>query len=126
MLFAVWVASHVAFNGDNMFNLALQFLGLAEKQGQTVPVMIGRRLMAVSLLSMGQIAEARVYYDQAMALYDAEKHRALATRFGQDIGIAIFSLRAWNSYGCLVILRRHSRIPSKQSRVLGPSGTLQL
>ena len=96
VLYGFWVASHVAFNGENMFNLAQQFLGLAEKQGQTVPVMIGRRLMAVSFLSMGQIAEARVYYDQAMALYDAEKHRALATRFGQDIGIAIFSLRAWN------------------------------
>ena len=81
-----------------MLNLAQEFLKLAEKQGNSAAVMIGRRLMAVSLHSIGQIAEARAYYDQAIALYDVTQHRPLATRFGQDIGIAIFSLRAWGMW----------------------------
>ena len=36
--------------------LAAQFLGLAEKQGATVPLMIGHRLMGISLLLIGRIA----------------------------------------------------------------------
>ena len=95
VLYGFWVASHVAFDGETMVNLAQQFLSLAEKQGQAAPLMIGRRLMAVSMLSTGRIAEARVYYDQALALYDPAEHRPLAIRFGQDVGIAILSLRAW-------------------------------
>jgi hypothetical protein len=32
-----------AFNGNNMRELATQFLALAEKQGASAPVMVGRR-----------------------------------------------------------------------------------
>jgi predicted ATPase len=35
------------------------------------------------------------HYDKALALYDPAKHRALATRFGQDVGVVILSFRAW-------------------------------
>ena len=35
---------YVAFNGDLMRELATEFLALAEKQGATVPLMIGHRL----------------------------------------------------------------------------------
>ena len=38
-------------------DLAAQFLALAEKQGTTVPLMIGHRLMGISLLHTGDIAE---------------------------------------------------------------------
>jgi hypothetical protein len=37
------------FNGDVIRELAAQFLALAEKQGATVPLMIGHRLMGNSL-----------------------------------------------------------------------------
>ena len=43
VLYAFWVANYVAFNGDVMRDLAAQFLALAEKQGATVPLMIGHR-----------------------------------------------------------------------------------
>jgi hypothetical protein len=38
-----------------MRDLAVQFLALAEKQRATVPLMIGHRLMAVSLLCTGDM-----------------------------------------------------------------------
>ena len=85
VLYGFWVANYVAFNGDVMRELAAQFLALAEKQGATVPLMIGHRLMGTSLLHTGDIAEGRAHYDQAIALYDPAEHRPLATRFGQDI-----------------------------------------
>ena len=49
VLYGFWVANYVAFNGDVMRELAAQFLALAEKQGATVPLMIGHRLMGNSL-----------------------------------------------------------------------------
>ena len=74
--------------------LAAQFLALAEKQGATVPLMIGHRLMGISLLYTGDIAEGRAHFDQALALYDPAEHRPLATRFGQDARVAILSYRS--------------------------------
>jgi tetratricopeptide (TPR) repeat protein len=84
----------VAFNGDAARSLAAQFLALAEKQGATTPLMIGHRIMGTSLLETGDIAEGRAHYDQALALYDPAEHRPLATRFGQDIRVAVLSFRA--------------------------------
>ena len=78
-----------------MRELAAQFLTLAEKQGATVPLMIGHRLMGTSLLCTGDIAQGRGHYNQALTLYDPAEHRPLATRFGQDVRVAILSYRSW-------------------------------
>jgi predicted ATPase len=56
--------------------------------------MIGHRLMGTSLLYTGGIAEGRAHYDQALPLYDPTEHLLLATRFGQDVGVAILSFRS--------------------------------
>ena len=96
VLYAFWVGNYVAFNGDAMRDFATQFLGLAEKQRATGPLMIGHRLMGSSLLLTGDIAAGRGHLDQAIALYDPAEHRPLATRFGQDVGVMIFAIRAWD------------------------------
>ena len=94
VLYGVWVANYAAFNGDLMHELAAQFLALAEKQGATAPLMIGHRLMGTTLLQTGDIADALVHLDRAIALYDPAAHRALATRFGQDVKVVILCWRA--------------------------------
>ena len=94
VLYGFWVANFVAFNGDVVRELAAQFLALAEKQGATVPRMIGHRIMGLSLLFTGDIAQARVHLDQALALYDPVAHRPLATRFGQDVRAAALTFRS--------------------------------
>src|SRR5499433_1677065 len=94
VLYGFWVANLVAFNGDVMRELAVQFLALADKQKATGPLMMGHRLMGNSLTLTGDIAKGRAHYNQAFALYDPATHRALATRFGQDVGVSIFVYRA--------------------------------
>jgi class 3 adenylate cyclase/predicted ATPase len=94
VLYGFWGASYNVFNGGAVCELAGQFLALAEKQGATVPLMIGRRLMGSSLLLTGDVAESRVHFDQALALHDPAKHRSLTTRFGQDIGVSILMFRS--------------------------------
>jgi class 3 adenylate cyclase/predicted ATPase len=94
-LYFLWVPNFVAFKGDVIRERAAQFLALAEKQGTTVPLMIAHRLMGSSLLLTGDIANGRAHYDQAIALYDPVQHRPLATRLGQDVGVAILSFRSF-------------------------------
>ena len=94
VLYGFWVANYIASNGGAMGELATQFLELAEKQGATIPLMIGHRLMGVSSLNAGNFASGRAHFDRAFGLYEPLEHRPLATRFGQDIGVAILSWRA--------------------------------
>ncbi len=62
--------------------------------------MMGHRLMGLSLLHIGDIAEARAHLDRAISLYDPAEHRHLATRFGQDVGAASLS---WRSMALLLL-----------------------
>jgi class 3 adenylate cyclase/predicted ATPase len=94
VLFAVWSASYVAFNGDAMRELSAQFLALAEKQGTTVPLMIGHRIVGISLTCTGDLVEGRAHLDRAIALYDPAEHRPLAMRFGADVRMAELSYRS--------------------------------
>jgi tetratricopeptide (TPR) repeat protein len=94
VLYSFWVASFVAFNGKVMRELAAQFLSLAKEQGAAVPLMVGHRNMGVSLLHTGDFEEACVEIDRAIALFDPAEHRQLATRFGQDVGVALLFYRS--------------------------------
>jgi len=93
VLHGFWVASHVAFDGDAVRGLSLEFMALAEKQQTIFPLVLGHRLMGTSLLYLGSIAQGRLHLDRALSLYDPAEHRPLATRFGQDAGVAILSNR---------------------------------
>jgi class 3 adenylate cyclase/predicted ATPase len=93
-LYCFWAANFVAFNGDMARKLAAQFLALAEKQATTFPLVIGHRLLGMSLAAVGDLTQGRAHLDQAMALYDPAAHRPLATRFGQDVGVSILSHRS--------------------------------
>jgi hypothetical protein len=85
-----WVVTFVAFNGDVVRELAIQFLTLAEKQGAAVPLMVGHRVTGHTLAFTGDFA----HYDQSLALYDPAKHRPLAARFGYDTRVTVLCYRA--------------------------------
>src|SRR5262249_14862505 len=71
LLFSVlcgsWAANVVAFSCDVMRELAVQFLAVADKQRAKGPLMIGHRLMGLSLLHTGDIAGGRVHLDRAFS-----------------------------------------------------------
>ena len=94
VLYGFWAVNLGAFNGDVCRGLAAQFLALAEKHAATAPVMIGHRLMGVSLLLAGEVAASRAHLDQALALYNPAEHRPLAMRFAQDSRVLILNYRS--------------------------------
>jgi class 3 adenylate cyclase/predicted ATPase len=94
VLYSFSVANQIVFNGDAFRESTAHFLTLAEKQRARAPLMVGLRLVANSLMLTGNIAEARRYYDRALALYNPIEDRGLATRFGQDVGVSALAFRS--------------------------------
>jgi class 3 adenylate cyclase/predicted ATPase len=92
VLFGIWATNVVAFNGDALRTLAAQYLALAEKQGATIPLMIGHGIMAYSLVTTGSLTQSRRHFDHALALYEPAAHRPLAMFFGQDLRQQYWSL----------------------------------
>ena len=93
VLYGFFIAKFINFDGDAASALARQFLALAEQQKATAPIMIGHRLLGMTLLCMGDATEALSHLDSAWALYDPAAHRPLATRFGHDVGAATLTFR---------------------------------
>ena len=94
VLYGVFIASVGAFNGDVTRDIAARTLELAEKQSASFPRVLGHNNLGGSLLLLGDVAEARTHFDQAIALYDPAAHRSLAARFGEDQTVATLVLRS--------------------------------
>jgi tetratricopeptide (TPR) repeat protein len=126
VLYGFWVSNLVAFNGSVMRELAVQFVALADKQRATGPLMMGHRLVGLSLLHTGEIVEAKTHLDRAIALYNAAEHRHLATRFGQDVGAATLSWKSLASWllGLPGAALADSENALKVAREIGHSATL--
>jgi predicted ATPase len=126
VLYGGWVANLFALNGDAVRELAAQFLALAEKQEETAMVMIGRRLMGMSLTVTGGIAECRAHYDQALTLYDPSQHRPLATPFAQDVRVATLFNRSFALWflGYPEAALADADLALKDAREIGHAATL--
>ena len=114
VLYSFWVANYVAFNGDVVRELAAQFLALAEKQGATVPLMIGHRLMGISLLLRAISRKASASRSGDCALRSCRASPA-GDAIWRDVGVSILSYRSWPC-GCSAIPRPRSQTRTKRSR----------
>jgi class 3 adenylate cyclase/predicted ATPase len=126
-LYGFWGAYYVAFDdGDLVRKLAAEFMMLAEKQGATVPLLIGHRVMGISLFWAGEITEGRKHLDHAVTLYQPRVHRPLATRFGHDPGVAGLINRAFAlwSLGYPKAALADADDAVKNARAIGQAATL--
>ena len=94
VLYGLCTSNYMAFNGDELRNLARQLLQLAQKQGATAALLTAHRMMGLALACTGEVSQSRAHFDQAVALYDPTEHRALATRFGADARVSVLSFRS--------------------------------
>jgi predicted ATPase/class 3 adenylate cyclase len=94
VLYGLCTSNYMAFNGDELRNLARQLLELAQKQGGTAAFLTAHRMMGLALACTGEVLQGRAHFDQAVALYDPTEHRALATRFGADARVSVLSFRS--------------------------------
>lgn len=62
-------------------NLAEQFIAIAEKQDATTALIVGNRLMAMSLKFNGFIAESLRHYDQSISVSDPAAQSSVGDAF---------------------------------------------
>ena len=126
ILFGFWVANPVRFQRRRVTQACDAVPGPRREAGATVPLMIAHRLMGPSLLFTGDFTESRAHLDRAFALYDPTEHRPLATRFGQDVRVAVLfyrSLALW-PLGYPVAAVAYSDQALSDAREIGQAATL--
>jgi class 3 adenylate cyclase/predicted ATPase len=128
VLYGVWVANSVAYEGDASRELAAQFLSLAEKRGATFPLLVGHRLVGFSMTFTGDIARGRVHFDRSIAFYNPAEHRQLATRFGQDARVTALGFRSLGQWmlGYPASALADTDLALKDAREIGHVATLML
>jgi class 3 adenylate cyclase/predicted ATPase len=126
VLYNLWGANLVNFNGDALRDLAAQFLLFAERQRSPTPRMIGYRMMGTSFIWLGRIREGMIHLDQALKLFEPAAHRALGLRFGQDIRVSILyyrSMALW-ALGYPDAALENAKRAVDEAREIGQAGTL--
>jgi class 3 adenylate cyclase/predicted ATPase len=126
VLYGQWTGNFTAGNFGKATQTAKQFLTVAEMQRGSAPLLMAHRVMGASLAVLGEVQAAKAHLDEAVSLYVPEEHRILATRFGQDIGIAALTYRAFVLYrlGYPESALRDANAGLKSAREVGQAGTL--
>jgi class 3 adenylate cyclase/predicted ATPase len=126
VLYGQWTGNHSAGNLVSALEVAKHFLAVAEKQPLSAPLLMAHRVMGATLCLLGQFATARQHLDRAVMLYCPKEHEPLATRFGQDIGVAALGYRAYALYclGYPESALRDAEEALKSARALSQTGTL--
>jgi predicted ATPase len=76
--------------------LGEQLLSLAQHVHDPALLLQAHRALAAALLYLGEFAAARAHFEQAMALYDPQRHYSLAFDYGgQNPEVSCRSLTAW-------------------------------
>ena len=86
-----WLTSYYAVSGqlNKAVDVSNQMLTVAEKiEEGDLPKLMAWLLAGLPRFFRGEIEEALTYFEKVIALYDPQKHQALAHAVGQDVGIA--------------------------------------
>jgi class 3 adenylate cyclase/predicted ATPase len=75
--------------------LAEQLFSLAQRLQDPALLLEAHRVMGQTMFWLGEMPPSRAHFEQAMALYDPQKHRSHAFVYGQDPGVACRSSAAW-------------------------------
>ncbi len=94
--------------------LGEQLLTLAQHVGDSALLLESHYALGNTLNYLGEFAAARAYLEQGIALYDPQRHRAHAFRYGQDPGVACRSYAAvtlwWLGYPDQALQRSHEAL----------------
>jgi predicted ATPase len=95
VLYGLWGYSFVRGDMKTAREFAVQCLTLAEKTQERALLMEGHRLLDETAFHRGEFVAARQHLERTLSLYDPQLHRAHATVYGQDPGVASLSHGAW-------------------------------
>jgi predicted ATPase len=94
LLYGEWAFNIVSGRIELSRRLAEQYVSLAKNQSDTVPLLVGTRMVGTSLASIGELSHAREQLECAVALYDPELHKSSAITYGQDSRVSALAFLA--------------------------------
>ena len=86
--YGLWAGSYVHGDLNAMREPAQAFLRDVESQPRSPEAGVAHRVYGVTQWFAGNFIEARSHLEQALAIFDPERDRDLAFRFGQDVGVS--------------------------------------
>ena len=86
--YGLWAGSYVHGDLTAMREPAQAFLRDVESQPGSPEAGVAHRVYGVTLWFTGNFIEARSHLEQALAIFDPQRDRDLAFRFGQDVGVS--------------------------------------
>ena len=98
VLYGQFTFHHVRGEFRAALGMAEELLSRAEAQPDTGPRIIGHRVMGNGLFALGDFLAARRHLEQAVALYDPERHRSLAHLYTYDPRIAALGHLSWTLF----------------------------
>jgi predicted ATPase len=75
--------------------LAAQMLSLAQSEQDPAFLLAAHNAQKQTLFQLGDLTSARSHLEQGLALYDPQKHHALAGLYGEDPGVSCRTFAAW-------------------------------
>ena len=126
LLYGRWSAQFVAGHRRSALDLATNYLALARRQTNSEHVVVGLRLMASSLRSVGRAGEALEHGREALALYDPAAHGDLAHVYGSDCKVTLLIQLSIASYDTGLVATANAYMDEAYERAtaLGHANTI--
>ena len=77
---------------------AKELLRLAQSQHDVAAEITGHRIVGAASASLGRSVAACTHLEQALSLYDPQKHRSLINKYGYDAQMVCASYLSWTLY----------------------------
>src|SRR5262249_39756169 len=84
IMYGEWACNIVRGNMLTACDLAEQYVRLAKRQSDSVPLVVGHRMLGNSLLAAGELGRAANELEHTIKLYDPALHASSAFRYGHD------------------------------------------
>ncbi|HJR22546.1 MAG TPA: AAA family ATPase [Dongiaceae bacterium] len=103
-----------------------ELLRRAEQRRDTAAQVVGHRILGTGFALCGELVDARVHLERALALYDPEQHQRLAFLYAQDPRVAGLSGLSWAllALGYLDLAQARSREAIDAAQALSHPNTL--
>jgi predicted ATPase len=95
VLYGLWVSNAAGGIVSAAIEHATNFLSIAQSQPSSGPLLVGHRILALSLMRSGDYSAALAHAETAVSLYRPDEHRDSAFHYGQDIGVSAFVMLSW-------------------------------
>ena len=96
VVFGLWAFYLDRAEYQTALELAEQFLTLAHRAQDSALLLVAHSNLAQTAFCLGELVRARSLFEQGLAYYDPQPHRALILRYARIPAVASLSWLAWS------------------------------